>query len=49
MICRVSHHGAVAFKHCGKVLFDVFRFLGVVDVSYSQPASLPYPAENPFA
>ncbi len=49
MICHVSHHGAVAFKHCGKVLFDVFRYLGVGDVSYSQPASLPYPTENPFA
>lgn len=44
-----SHHGAVAFKHCGKVLFDVFRYLGVGDVSYNRPASLPYPTENPLA
>lgn len=43
------HHGAVAFKHCGKVLFDVFRYLGVGDVSYNRPASLPYPTENPLA
>lgn len=43
------HHGAVAFKHCGKVLFDVFRYLGVGDVSYNKPASLPYLTENPFA
>ena len=43
------HHGAVAFKHCGRVLFDVFRYLGVADVAYNQSASLPYPTENPFA
>ena len=43
------HHGAVAFKRCGRVLFDVFKYLGVSDVSYNQPASLPYPTENPFA
>lgn len=49
MICHVSHHGAVAFKHCGKVLLDVFRYLGVGDVSYNRPASLPYPTENPLA
>ncbi len=49
MICHVSHYGAVAFKHCGKVLFDVFRYLGVGDVSYNRPASLPYPTENPLA
>ncbi|MCI1665038.1 MAG: fucose isomerase [Atopobiaceae bacterium] len=43
------HHGAVAFKHCGKALFDVFTYLGVGDISYNQPKSLPYPSENPFA
>ena len=43
------HHGAVAFGHYGKALFDVFRFLGVSDISYNQPKSLPYPTENPFA
>ena len=42
------HHGAVAFGHYGKALFEVFRFLGVKDVAYNQPASLPYPTENPF-
>ena len=46
---RYPHHGAVAFNHCGRVLFDVFRFLGVADVAYNQPKSLPYPTENPFA
>ena len=46
---RYPHHGAVAFGHYGKALFDVLRFLGVQDIAYNQPASLPYPTENPFA
>ena len=46
---RYPHHGAVAFSHVGKALFDVFRFLGVKDIAYNQPKSLPYPTENPFA
>jgi len=45
---RYPHHGAVAFGHHGKALFDVFAFLGVPKISYNQPASLPYPTENPF-
>ena len=45
---RFPHHGAVTFGHYGKALFDVFRFLGVNDVAYNRPASLPYPTENPF-
>ncbi|MBQ9505734.1 MAG: L-fucose/L-arabinose isomerase family protein [Clostridia bacterium] len=46
---RFPHHGAVAFGHYGKALFEVFRFLGVKDIGYNQPKSLPYPTENPFA
>ena len=46
---RYPHHGAVAFGHYGKALFDIFRFLGVTDICYNQPKSLPYPTENPFA
>ena len=42
------HHGAVAFGHHGKALFSVFKMLGVEQVGYNQPASLPYPGENPF-
>ncbi len=45
---RYPHHGAVAFGHFGKALFEVFRFLGVKDIAYNQPKSLPYPTENPF-
>ena len=43
------HHGAVAFGHYGKILFEVMKFLGVKDIAYNQPASLPYPTENPWA
>ncbi|MDO4173804.1 MAG: fucose isomerase [Eubacteriales bacterium] len=46
---RYPHHGAVAFSHVGKYLFEVFRFLGVQDIAYNQPKHLPYPTENPFA
>ena len=46
---RYPHHGAVAFSHVGKYLFEVFKFLGVKDIAYNQPATLPYPTENPFA
>lgn len=46
---RYPHHGAVAFSHCGKYLFEVSRYLGVTDVDYNQPKNLPYPTENPFS
>ncbi len=46
---RYPHHGAVAFSHVGKYLFEVFKFLGVTDIAYNQPKSLPYPTENPWA
>ena len=44
------HHGAVAFGHFGKQLFDLFRYIGVPqeDLDYNHPAHLPYPTENPF-
>ena len=45
------HHGAVAFGHFGKALYEVFKYIGVPveDLNYNQPKSLPYPTENPFA
>jgi L-fucose isomerase-like protein len=46
---RYPHHGAVAFGHVGKQIFDLFTYLGVPKISYNQPKSLPYPTENPFA
>ena len=46
---RYPHHGAVAFGHYGKALFEVMKMLGVQDIAYNQPKSLPYPDENPWA
>ena len=43
------YHGAVAFSHCGAALFEVMKYLGIGDIAYNQPKSLPYPGENPFA
>ena len=45
------HHGAVAFGHFGKALYEVFKYIGVPveDLNYNQPKSLPYPTENPWA
>ena len=45
------HHGAVAFGHYGKALYEVFKYIGVCpcEIGYNQPASLPYKTENPFA
>lgn len=45
------HHGAVAFGHYGKALFEVFKYIGVdlEDLNYNQPAGMRYPTENPFA
>ncbi len=45
---RYPHHGAVAFGHYGKALFEVFKYLGVADIGYNQPKTLPYPTENPW-
>lgn len=46
---RYPHHGAVAFAHVGKALFNVFSMLGVEDISYNQPHGVLYKDENPFA
>lgn len=43
------HHGAVAFGHYGKALFEVFKFLGIQDIAWNQPKGQLYPTENPFA
>lgn len=43
------HHGAVAFGHYGKALFEVFKFLGVEDIGFNQPKGMLYKSENPFA
>jgi L-fucose isomerase-like protein len=45
---RYPHHGAVAFSHCGKALFEVFKYFGIGDIGYNQPKGQPYPTENRF-
>ncbi len=42
------HHGAVAFGHYGKALFEVFKYLGVEDIGFNQPKGMLYPKENPW-
>ena len=44
------HHGAVAFGHHGKALYEVFKYLGVPveDINFNQPKGMLYPTENPF-
>lgn len=44
------HHGAVAFGHYGKALYEVFKYLGVEldEIGYNHPKSDRYPSENPF-
>ena len=44
------HHGAVAFGHYGKALYEVFKYLGVPveDINFNQPKGMLYPTENPF-
>ena len=45
------HHGAVAFGHYGKALYEVFKYLGVEpeEIGFNQPKGMRYPTENPFA
>lgn len=43
------HHGAVAFGHFGKAIFEVFKYLGVTDIGFNQPKGMRYPTENPFS
>ncbi len=44
------HHGAVAFGHFGKALYEVFKYIGVEveEIGFNQPKGMRYPGENPF-
>lgn len=42
------HHGAVAFGHFGKTLYEVFKYLGVPEIGFNQPKGMLYQSENPF-
>ena len=45
---RFPHHSAVAFAHTGKLIYEVFKFLGVKDISYNHSKNVLYKTENPF-
>lgn len=45
---KFPHHTAVGFKPAGKTLYSLLRMLGLREIYYNQPDSLPYPTENPF-
>jgi len=42
---RFPHHTAVAFAHSGRTLFDAMNLIGVPDISFNLPKSVPYPGE----
>lgn len=46
---RYPHHGGLGFAHCGKVLFEALKLLGVDEVDFNQPKHMLYKSENPFA
>ena len=45
---RYPHHGAVAFGHYGKAIYNLFRYLGVKEFGFNQPKGMLYKTENPF-
>lgn len=45
---RFHHHAAVAFAHCGAILYDALRLLGVEEIHAPLPSNIPYPRENVF-
>ena len=48
LLGRFHHHAAVAFSHCGSVLYDAFKLLGMEEVYTPLPDCMPYPGENVF-
>lgn len=44
------HHGAVAFGHFGKAIYEVFKYVGVEveEIGFNQPKGMLYKTENPF-
>lgn len=44
------HHGAVAFGHFGKELYEVFKLIGVPveEIGYNKPKGVLYKTENPW-
>ena len=48
MLGRFHHHAAVAFTHCGSVLVEAFKLLGIDEVYFPLPDNILYPGENVF-
>lgn len=44
------HHGAVAFGHYGKAIYEVYKLIGVdvEEIGYNRPSGDRYPTENPW-
>ncbi len=45
---QFPHHTVCAFKHVGRILFDVVKLLGVETLDTPRSKDLLYPTENPF-
>ncbi len=48
LLGRFHHHAAVAFDHCGAVLYEAMKLLGVETIHTPLPDGVPYPGENVF-
>ena len=48
LLGRFHHHAAVAFDHCGEVLYEALKLLGVKTIHTPITDKVLYPGENPF-
>ncbi len=48
MLSNFHHHSALAFAHCGAVLYDALKLLGIEEINAPLPDNIPYPGENVF-
>lgn len=48
LLGRFHHHAAVAFDHCGEVLYDALNLLGIKHIFTPLTDKPLYPGENPF-
>lgn len=48
LLGRFHHHAACAFTHCGGVVMDAMRLLGIGEIYTPLPEGQRYPDENPF-
>jgi L-fucose isomerase-like protein len=49
LLGRFHHHAAVAFAHCGSILYDALKLLGLNTIFTPLTNAQLYPGENPFA